>query len=539
MEFVSEGALELTGYEPADLIASHTISYNDLIHPDDREYVWNAVQAALREDTVFRLVYRIVTADQREKWVWEQGRAVLDRKGNPLFLEGFITNITERKLAQEQLKFRALYDNMTGLGNRAMFLDRLGLTLQQVQQQGLTAFAVLFLDIDRFAIINDSLGHAVGDKVLKEIAHRLERLVSSLDSCARLGGDEFGILLPNIKNTADATRIARRIQKELALPIHLNGHNIYLTLSVGIAVSKASYEHSQDILRDAETALHRIKAEGKGQCEIFDKSMHHRALKQLEFESDLHQALAQNELQVLYQPIITLDDNKLAGFETLLRWNHPRKGLIPTHVLVNTAEESGLIHELDLWTLRCACEQMRRWQRTYPDSYPLIISSNISARNFEYSDLPGKIHLILEEFPLKPYSLWLEITESTIIKNWSLIRDIVRQMKEKNVILVMDDFGTGYSSLSALHNLNIDCVKIDQSFIRRIESTSDSREIIRTIALLAHHLNLKVVAEGIETPGQRGFLRELKVDYGQGHIFAPALDAAAAEKFITYSDSAK
>ncbi|PPS45870.1 EAL domain-containing protein [Chroococcidiopsis sp. TS-821] len=443
--------------------------------------------------------------------------------------------ITERTLVEEKLLYEAFHDSLTGLPNRTLFMQRLGHALVRAKRRSHYLFAVLFLDLDRFKLVNDSLGHLVGDQLLIAFVRRLEVCLRSTDTVARLGGDEFVILLDDMKDIKDATLVAERIQKELTLPFNLNGHEVFITASIGIALSTTGYDQAEDILRDADTVMYRAKSLGKARHAVFDKDMHTRAVALLQLENDLRRAVERQELLIYYQPIVSLHNNQLSGFEALLRWNHPTRGTISPAEFIPVAEETGLIVPIGYWVLHQACHQTRIWQEQFTALPALTINVNCSGKQFAQPDLTKQIDRILCETGLNGISLNIEITESVLIENADLAAKMLQQLKDLGIQLYIDDFGTGYSSLSYLHNFPIDALKIDRSFIKRMGSPNEKTEIVYTITQMAHNLNMKVVAEGIETSEQLRQLQSIGCEYGQGFLFSQPLQTEAATAFIQSS----
>lgn len=437
-------------------------------------------------------------------------------------------DISARKLIEAKLIHDAFHDALTGLPNRALFKEHLKLAVERAKKRDPFLFAVLFLDLDRFKNVNDSLGHAVGDELLIGIARRLESHVRPVDRVARLGGDEFAILLDGIEDPSDATRVAERLQLELQLPFNIRGHDVFTSVSVGIAMSSTGYSGPDDVLRDADTAMYRAKALGKARYEIFDLEMHSRAVALLKLETDLRLAVERQEFVIQYQPIMKLGTNGIHGFEALVRWQHPERGLLGPSEFISVAEETGLIIPLGRWVLWEACRQTRAWQEEFPGYEGLTLSVNYSGKQFMQSDVIEQIKLILEETGFDPCLLQLEITESAVIENTKTVTEMILQLRNLGIRLSMDDFGTGYSSLSYLHNFPIHTLKIDRSFISNKGEVGDN-EIVRTIIMLARNLGLDVVAEGVETAEQLAYLQALDCEYAQGFLFSRPLDPNVVE----------
>jgi diguanylate cyclase (GGDEF)-like protein/PAS domain S-box-containing protein len=480
------------------------------------------------EPTVYQL--EIIAKDGRRVPL-EISTCLVRRDGRAVGVQGIARDITERRQAEERLRQHALSDALTGLPNRLLLTDHLQLAVEQCKRNPAHRFAVLFLDLDRFKMINDSLGHTVGDQLLVAIARQLEGCLRGGDTVARMGGDEFAILLNDIAHFDDAIRVAERVLHDLKLPFNLDGHEVFTTASIGIALSNNGYETAEAVLRDADIAMYRAKADGKARYEVFDMVMHARVVALLQLENDLRRAIERAEFCLHYQPIVSLADGRVAGFEALVRWQHPERGLTGPTEFIPLAEETGLIIPLGRWVLRAACEQMRRWQALAPACGPLKVSVNISGRQFAQGDLCAQIEQALAAADFDPRCLQLEITESVLMENAQTIVPALTRLRELGVELALDDFGTGYSSLSYLRRFPIQTLKIDRSFVARDDP--ENAEIVRTIILLARNMGKDAVAEGVETPAQLATLRALDCPYAQGYLFSRPQDAAAIERLLT------
>ena len=521
----------MLGYGDSE-IGSSPEEWMSRIHPDDLARVKAEISRhVLGGSPHFQQEYRMKHRDGSWRWVLSRGLAVRDETGRATRMAGSQTDITERKRAEEQLAVRAFFDALTGLPNRALFLDRLGQAVKRARRRPQYNFAVLFLDLDRFKGVNDSLGHLAGDQLLVAIARRLERCVRPGDTVARLGGDEFTVLLDDIRSTDDAVYAADRIQKELSSPFQVGGQEVFTTVSIGIA-SGASYEKAEDILRDADTAMYRAKEMGRARYEVFDTRLHARAVARLQLETDLRRALERNEFRVHYQPIVSLRLDRVVGFEALVRWMHPQRGLLAPGEFLPVAEETGLILSIDLWVLREACRQTRLWQERYPLDPPLRVSVNLSSKQFLQQELLPRVREILRETGLDPATLTLEITESAIMEDIRQVRTLIDQLKDLKIQLYLDDFGTGYSSLSYLNRFPIDTLKIHHSFVGRLGLGDPQGELVKTIAALARNLNMEVIAEGVETPQQLEHLRRIRCEQVQGFLFAKPLEPLEAEAIL-------
>lgn len=454
-------------------------------------------------------------AEQAERHVHELNNYIAEQER--------ISRVLEE--TKEHFRHAAFHDSLTGLPNRAMFTELLKAEIETHKRLDDHMFAVLFLDLDRFKNINDSLGHTHGDLLLVAFAERLERTLRPVDTLARFGGDEFAILLSGMTDATDAVRVAQRIQEELTQPFSLDKNSAFATASIGIALSSTGYERPEDILRDADIAMYRAKENGKARYEMFDHGMHARAVSRLQLESDLRQAIEKEEFCVYYQPIVSLQTGRLAGFEALVRWNHPRHGLVSPADFIPVAEETGLIVPIGEWVLNEACTRIRQWQLNSPSHRSLGLSVNLSARQVAQPDLLEWIKKALDKSKLSPNCLKLEITESVVMENAEAAALMFKQLRSLGVQLSIDDFGTGYSSLSYLHRFPLNYLKIDRSFVTRL--TENDNAIVRTISTLARNLGMEVIAEGIETEEQYQQLKALGCEFGQGYLFSRPVDNRA------------
>ena len=475
-------------------------------------------------------LYRVRHRDGAWRWVLARGLAVRDTDGKAYRLAGSQTDVTERKLAEEQLLYDALHDSLTGLPNRALFMEELQLAIDRRRRRPAYGFTVLFLDLDRFKIINDSLGHMAGDTLLIEVAHRILKCLRPGDRVARLGGDEFTVLLDDVDDVTGATHVADRIHHEMQAPFLLSGREVFSGASIGIALSRSGYHEPAAVLRDADLAMYRAKRRGGGRYEVFDLRMHQGAIARLELETDLRRALDRQEFALVYQPIMADDGQRIAGFEALARWNHPRRGLVQPDTFIPVAEETNLTFALGRWVLHEACRQLRAWQ-TNLHGMRLGVGVNVSGRQLLAPNLTDEVAAALEETGIEPRFVHLEITENVLMQDVDAAADVLAALKALGVRLHMDDFGTGYSSLSYLRRFPLDGLKIDRLFVSRMDEPQNL-ELVRTIVALAHNLGLQVVAEGVETPLQRRQLREMSCELMQGYLFSPPLDPAAADGLL-------
>ena len=521
---VNEALCKLLGYSEQELRAT---SFQRLTHPEDLRHVQSYIQRVLEG--------YIQSHEQEKRYLHEQGHTVWvqwhvsllkdsETGAKRLFFQ--VQDISDRKKAEEKLT----QDTLTGLPNRARFYDLL--KLRVAQKQADRRCAVLLLDVDRFKLVNDSLGNASADQLLIQIAQRVKTCMRQGDVLARVGGDEFAVLLDDVSGEDEASSVAVRIQQALAISFNLLGQEVYTTLSIGIALASDNSEQASDILRDAETAMHTAKARGKARYEIFGHDMHGELMSQLKMETDLRRACERDELFVDYQPIVSLGDRTLIGFEALVRWRHPEFGLVPPKDFIPVAEETGQILTIGQTVLESACRQAHEWLTTCPATPPLFVSVNLSVKQFNQPGLVENIANLLNEFKLPPRCLKLEITESVFSDNIEAAVGLLTQLRELGVQLSIDDFGTGYSSLSYLQRFPIDTLKIDRSFVMQMMENEENLAIVRTIVALAQNLGMDVVAEGVETEDQLMLLRKLECENGQGYLFSTPLGGRQLEQFM-------
>ncbi|HKS27576.1 MAG TPA: EAL domain-containing protein [Pyrinomonadaceae bacterium] len=527
---VNRALTSIVGYTEQELLER---DFQSISHEDELGTIISHIKELLEEKiSSYQTEGRYFHKDGHEVWILLSVSRIRDARKKQTQLIFQIQDITDRKRAEDQLLHDAFHDTLTGLANRALFIDRLRQSLARTKRLGAHRFAVLFLDLDRFKVINDSLGHMVGDQLLIGIARRLETCLRPGDTVARLGGDEFTILLEDVEDVCEAIMVAERVERELASPFNLAGHEVFTSVSIGIASSDIGYERPDDILRDADTAMYRAKSLGKARHEVFDRTMHAHAMNLLKLETDLRRALERDEFVLFYQPIMSLDELRITGFEALIRWRHPEYGFISPAEFIPVAEETGMILPIGRWVLGEACRQMQCWQKLFDTDSRISVSVNLSAKQFMQPDLIKQVKDALEETGLAPSSLKLEITESVVMENIETVTEMLKQLSELGVKSSIDDFGTGYSSLSYLHRFPSSTLKIDRSFVSRMNDYSENAEIVRTIIMLARNLGMSVIAEGIETKAQLEQLREMACDQGQGYYFSKALSSEDAFRLL-------
>ncbi len=514
----------MLGYQENEI--GHTIEeWLDRVHPEDLEHLKVALQSHI-EGTSEQLdiEYRIQHKDDSFRWILCRGLTVRDTSGKAYRLAGSQSDITDRKYAEEKLLHDAFYDLLTGLPNRALFKDHLALAVERAKRKSDYRFAVLFLDLDRFKDVNDSLGHGVGDELLISVARKLENRMRSTDTVARFGGDEFVILIEDIQDDDNALQVAEWIIQELGEAFTIHQRDVFINASIGIVHSSVNYQRADEVLRDADIAMYKAKSKGKGRYEIFTPSMREDILNRTELERDLRRAIDNNELRVYYQTIVSLQTEQVVGVEALVRWQHPIRGLVPPSDFIPLAEETDLIVHIDRWVMRQACMQLRSWKDKLPAASDLSVSVNLSTKHVTRPDLVSYIESVLRESNLRPCDLKLEITESAILENSEVTSQFFDRLRELGVQLQIDDFGTGYSALSYLSNFPINALKIDQSFIRSMTEDDNNTKIVQAILMLSERLDVGVIAEGVETERLFVRLKELGCQYGQGYFISKPLE---------------
>jgi diguanylate cyclase (GGDEF)-like protein/PAS domain S-box-containing protein len=524
----------MLGLEPAE-VSPRPVEWLERLHPDDLA-VFQAKLTALRRGLEGNLEheYRIRHKDGAYRWMLCRGVVVRDAEGRLVRLVGSQTDIAARKAVEDRLLREALYDALTGLPNRSLLMDRLRQAIARAKRRPDLRCAVLFIDLDRFKVVNDSLGHMEGDRLLATVARRLEACVRPGDSVARLGGDEFVVLVEGVRDPEDVSRTAERILREMRMPLWLGEHEVFPTASIGIALSSSERDSPEELLRDADTAMYQAKARGRARHEVFHSAMHARAMAILQLENDLQRAMEREEFEVHYQPVVSLASGRIAGFEALARWRSPARGLVLPGDFVPLAEETGLIVAVGERVLREACRQARAWVAAHPD-HDLSIKVNVSGRQLVQPGLVEDVQDILRESGLDPRRLELEITESVLFDKVEVASGILSRLKALDLCLAVDDFGTGYSSLSTLHHFPVDTIKIDGSFIAPLDTSPKNRDIVQAIMTLAQSLGFAVVAEGVEREAQLQELRAMRCGFGQGYYFGAAVPAAQAGELLARS----
>jgi PAS domain S-box-containing protein len=534
----------ILGYSAAEL--GETSAFEQ-IHPEDRFKVLEAAREARRSGVGKKMEYRIRHKNGSWKVVESVASTVRDKKGEVAKLVIVNRDITDRKLAEEQLEHNSFHDALTGLPNRRLFLDRLGLSFIRTQHKRGSPYAVLFVDVDGFKGFNDTMGTAAGDQVIVEIGKRMAAALREEDTVARpqvpgpgiaavlsrLGGDEFTILLDGIADPSDAMRIATRVQVAIAVPILIDGRAVCISASVGIALSTTPQENAEDMLQDADTAMRRAKALGGSRCELFDEAMHTQAVNRLKLESELRTAVDEGQFRVYYQPVVAFKTRQITGFEALLRWAHPQQGVIGADKFLEAAEDTGLLIAIGQWVILEACRQMRKWQVKHATAGPLSIAINLSARQLAHPNLVSDLRDAIHTSGIGAGSVQLEISESLAAADAKLTVRVLSQLRSLGVRVVLQEFGTGHASLSELHNFPVEALKIDRPLVHELLADSGSCDTIELIIALAGKMNVRVIAEGVETAKHMDRLLELGCQFGQGYLFSPPVDARGAEELLS------
>lgn len=532
-EYVSDAIKEISGHPAADFIHHRVRSYNSVIFPDDIIAVENAIKKSAQEKTSFSMDYRIRHADGSVKWVHDQGRVVLGNHGEALWVDGCIFDITERMRVEERLNYLANRDGLTGLPNRLQFLDRIKHAMSVARSEGDVRVALLFLGLDHFKRVNNMLGHAVGDQLLKAAANRMTKLMQAGETMTRIGGDEFAVLLPTISKVEDAVGFAEKIFAELKPPFQIEEHELYMSCSIGMGFFPKDTEDPDRLLKGAATAMLAAKAKGKNNFQIFSPAMEEKSsafAQRLVMENSLRRAIDRNEFQLHFQPQLDLRSGEITGAEALVRWQDPTLGLVSPADFIPLAEETGLIVPLGEWVLRVACTQNKAWRNSGLPALRMAV--NLSARQFQQTNLTNQIARVLAQTGMDSQELELELTEGVIMHDVTKAIHTLRALHAMGLKVSIDDFGTGYSSLSYLKRFPINTLKIDRSFVKDIISDPDAAAIVKAIISMAHSLKLEVVAEGVETESQLSFLRSQGCDKMQGFLFSSAVPAETFTRFL-------
>jgi diguanylate cyclase (GGDEF)-like protein len=530
---VDAHAEALLGLPAGALAGAREADWVSRIHPADRSTYRNALAAfAAQGDVAFSLEYRVKTASDEYIWLELEGTCLAGARGRAERCIGTLRDVTTRRLAEQRLMHDAVHDSLTGLPNRALFIDRTERAIARPGPFEHPRAALLLIDLDRFKTVNDNLGHAAGDGVLIAVARRLEALVPQEDTLAHLGGDEFAVLLQSAAAVKDPLSFGRIVTDVIGQPLHLNDEEVFPSASIGIAICEDRHERAEDLLTEAEIAMYRAKSNGRGRAEMFEAGMLADNQGKLSVETGLRRALERKEIELAYQPVVSLADGRVAGFEALMRWNHPDRGLLSPEHFLDVAEETGLVVPLGRFALENAVAELKGWQEAFPLRKPLFVSVNVSSRQLLGHDLVGETRRILEKVSLPPATLRLELTESLVMANPELSARVLRSLKGLGAGLSLDDFGTGYSSLAYLERYPFDTLKVDRAFIQALNTSKRTPAILRAIVALAHELGMELVAEGAESSEETDKLRSLGFEYGQGFYFGPPLSRREALDFI-------
>ena len=530
----------ILGYSAAEL--GETSSFEQ-IHPDDRFKVLEAAREARESGVGKRLEYRIKHKDGSWRVLESLASTIRDAKGEVSKLVIVNRDISERKRAEEQLEHNLFHDPMTGLPNRRLFLERLQRAFARSRRDGEHSYALLLANVDHFKVFNETLGAAAGDQVLQRIGRAIGACLREDDTIARgegggemalsrLGGDEFSIILDGINDPSDAMRIAKRIQAAVAEPFFVDEREMRASVSIGIALGTLAHQRPEDVLKDADVAMRRARALGGSRCEVFDEAMHTRAEGRLRLESDLRTALAEKQFRIHYQPVVQLQTRAVASFEALLRWEHPKQGLISPYRFIEAAEDSGILVSIGQWLILQACRQLREWEVSQFSAQPVNITVNVSARQFADARLANDIQGALRETGIDPVRLQLEMTESVALADPKLTVTVLAHLKHMGIGVILDDFGIGAASLRALRQFPVDALKVDRSLVREMQTDRSASDMVEMIITLAHKMGMKMIAEGIETARQFERLRELGCEFGQGYYFSQPLESKAVSQFM-------
>lgn len=529
--YFSERWLQLVG--TGDLEGPGLQGWLSRVHPDDAASLDNDIAAHLGGTTDhLENTHRVLHAMGDWRWVLARGKALRDGSGKVTRFAGSVSDITESKQFEQRLLHDAFHDGLTGLGNRALLMDRIRVCDARSQRDKSALFAVLFLDIDSFKLVNDSLGHNVGDQLLIHVADQLRGCVGPNDTVARLGGDDFIILLDDVAHRAGVLELAQTIHGTLSESIVIGGQSITTAVSIGVAMSDMDYARPEHLLRDADTAMYRSKSEGPGQTKLFERGMHASAVSRLHLENELRFAVERDELFLVYQPIVGMQSMRVLGFEALVRWQHPQRGLLSPIEFIPVAEETGIIEEIDQWVLREACQQQAAWRAEFGAKQPMGVNVNVSGRQFRHHGMSLGVRAVMEETGVDPRDLQIELTETVIMNQASASQRAITGLRNRGVRVCVDDFGTGYSSLSYLDAFDLDGLKIDRSFVQGIRPDAGPPKIVQAIISLGHNLGLKVTAEGVEDTYQLNALREMGCDTAQGYLLARPMRVEQASELL-------